>query len=98
MGGGNSASCRRRVRNELDAVGGADGTYRADAESAVLSRRRSWSDHMVSSPCVGVCETENGVCVACDRTLDDIAMWAAMSEAERIERMAELDGPTDADE
>jgi predicted Fe-S protein YdhL (DUF1289 family) len=45
-----------------------------------------------------VCETENGVCVACGRTLDDIAMWAAMSEAERIERMAELDGATDAEE
>jgi predicted Fe-S protein YdhL (DUF1289 family) len=34
----------------------------------------------------------------CDRTLDDIAMWATMTEAERIERMRELDGPTDADE
>ena len=53
---------------------------------------------MVSSPCVGVCETENGVCVACGRTLDDIAMWAAMSEAERIERMRELDGATDTEE
>ncbi len=54
--------------------------------------------HMISSPCVGVCETENGVCVACGRTLDDIATWAAMSEAERIERMRELDEATDADE
>jgi len=53
---------------------------------------------MVSSPCVGVCETENGVCVACDRTLEDIAMWASMTEAERIERMRELDGAADADE
>jgi hypothetical protein len=53
---------------------------------------------MVSSPCVGVCETENGVCVACGRTLDDIATWAAMSEAERIERMRELDGATDTEE
>lgn len=53
---------------------------------------------MVSSPCAGVCETEDGVCVACNRTLEDIATWSTMSEAERLERMRELDAPADAEE
>ena len=45
---------------------------------------------MVRSPCINVCTVEDGVCTACDRTLADIANWAAMTEAERIERMEEL--------
>lgn len=47
---------------------------------------------MVSTPCVDVCEVEDGVCVACNRTLADIAAWASMTERERRERMRELDG------
>ncbi|GAB6862454.1 DUF1289 domain-containing protein [Haloplanus litoreus] len=50
---------------------------------------------MVSSPCVGVCETEDGICVACKRTVEDIAEWPSMSERERIERMQELERETD---
>ncbi|WP_423750660.1 DUF1289 domain-containing protein [Salinirarus marinus] len=53
---------------------------------------RDDSQFMVSSPCVDVCEVEDGVCVACNRTLADIATWASMTEAERRERMRELDG------
>ncbi|WP_147270849.1 DUF1289 domain-containing protein [Haloplanus salinus] len=48
---------------------------------------------MTSSPCVGVCDPESGVRVARTRTLEDIATRAAMTEAERIERMQELDVP-----
>lgn len=50
---------------------------------------------MVSSPCINVCTVEDSVCTACGRTLEDIANWAAMTEAERIERMRELDVPVD---
>lgn len=50
---------------------------------------------MVTSPCINVCTVEDGVCTACGRTLDDIATWASMTEAERIERMAELGIPVD---
>ena len=50
---------------------------------------------MVTSPCTNVCTVEHGVCTACGRTLDDIANWAAMTEAERIERMADLGASVD---
>jgi hypothetical protein len=46
---------------------------------------------MVLSPCVNVCEVEDGVCIACNRTLEDIAMWSSMTEQERRARMRELD-------
>jgi len=45
---------------------------------------------MVRSPCISVCEVEDGVCTACNRTLEDIARWSSMSERERLERMREL--------
>jgi|AntDeeMinimDraft_5_1070356.scaffolds.fasta_scaffold00682_11 hypothetical protein len=51
---------------------------------------------MVSSPCTNVCTVDDGVCTACGRTLEDIANWASMTEAERIERMQELGASTDA--
>jgi predicted Fe-S protein YdhL (DUF1289 family) len=52
---------------------------------------------MARSPCVGVCDVEDGVCTACDRTLEDIARWSSMSERERLERMREL-AATDGEE
>ncbi len=37
-----------------------------------------------ASPCVGICSVgSNGVCVGCLRTLDEIARWRSMGEAER---------------
>ena len=45
---------------------------------------------MVSSPCSNVCTVDDGVCTACNRTLGEIASWAAMTEAERKARMQEL--------
>jgi hypothetical protein len=40
-----------------------------------------------------VCDPENGVRAVRTRTLEDIATRAAMTEAERIERMQEPDVP-----
>jgi len=39
----------------------------------------------VNSPCVKVCvmDPQRGVCLGCCRTLDEIASWASMSDAER---------------
>ncbi|MEA1932053.1 MAG: DUF1289 domain-containing protein [Euryarchaeota archaeon] len=51
---------------------------------------------MVTSPCINVCTVDDGVCTACGRTLADISNWASMTEAERIERMGELDVPADS--
>jgi uncharacterized protein len=39
----------------------------------------------LKSPCVKVClmSPESGLCTGCLRTLDEIARWSAMSDAER---------------
>jgi len=46
----------------------------------------------MQTPCVKVCtlDARSGVCLGCGRTLDQIARWASMSEAERARVMAEL--------
>lgn len=46
---------------------------------------------MAGSPCVKVCKIENGACVGCGRTLEEIAQWSKMSNAERqrvLDRLA----------
>ena len=44
------------------------------------------------SPCVKVCviAPAAGLCSGCGRTLDEIARWGAMSDAERARIMAAL--------
>ena len=38
----------------------------------------------IKSPCVDVCDiSEEGYCVGCFRSLDEIAAWAGASELER---------------
>lgn len=46
----------------------------------------------VSSPCSRVCTLDpaTGLCDGCGRTLDEIARWSRMSEAERLAVMARL--------
>ena len=46
----------------------------------------------MTSPCVKVCQMDpqRGLCLGCARTLDEIARWAAMSDAERERIIAEL--------
>ena len=46
----------------------------------------------MKSPCVKVCQMDpqRGLCMGCGRTLDEIARWAEMSDAERERVLAEL--------
>ena len=46
----------------------------------------------VSTPCIKLCIVDPGtrLCRGCGRTLDEIARWAGMSEAERRRVMAGL--------
>jgi len=46
----------------------------------------------MQTPCVKVCtlDARSGLCLGCGRTLDQIARWAGMTEAERTRIMAEL--------
>jgi predicted Fe-S protein YdhL (DUF1289 family) len=46
----------------------------------------------ISTPCIRVCvlDPDSGLCLGCGRTIDEIARWAAMTEAERTRIMADL--------
>ena len=47
---------------------------------------------VMQTPCVKICtiDARSGLCLGCGRTLDQIARWAGMSDAERARIMAEL--------
>ena len=47
---------------------------------------------MIKSPCIDVCQMnpEQRLCAGCYRTLDEIARWSEMSDAERERVLAEL--------
>jgi predicted Fe-S protein YdhL (DUF1289 family) len=43
------------------------------------------------TPCIGICRLdEQGFCIGCRRTLDEIARWATLSDAERLRCMREV--------
>jgi predicted Fe-S protein YdhL (DUF1289 family) len=46
----------------------------------------------MKSPCNNVCQMDpqSGLCIGCARTLDEIARWAEMTDAERDRVLAEL--------
>ena len=46
----------------------------------------------VASPCTKVCvmDAENRYCLGCRRTLEEIARWSQMSDAERERVLAQL--------
>ena len=46
----------------------------------------------MKSPCIKVCQMDpaRGVCIGCCRSLDEIARWSGMSEAERTKIMSDL--------
>lgn len=45
-----------------------------------------------SSPCVKICVIDplSALCIGCGRTVEEISLWAEMSEPRRIEIMATL--------
>jgi predicted Fe-S protein YdhL (DUF1289 family) len=46
----------------------------------------------VPSPCINVCVLDAAnVCRGCGRTIDEIAAWSTMSDAERREVLADLE-------
>ena len=51
----------------------------------------------MKTPCVKVCQMDPrlGLCLGCKRTLDEIARWGAMSDAEREKILSELKNRSD---
>ena len=47
---------------------------------------------MMQTPCTKICtiDAARRRCIGCGRTLDEIARWASISDAERAAIMAEL--------
>jgi uncharacterized protein len=50
-------------------------------------------DEAVPSPCIDVCrmDARTGLCEGCLRTLDEIAAWAALTDAMKREVLANLE-------
>jgi len=46
---------------------------------------------VTDSPCIGVCRMESFVCVGCGRTLDEIRLWARMTDDERAAVVARIE-------
>lgn len=46
----------------------------------------------MKSPCIKICQMDpvRGVCIGCCRSLDEIARWGGMSEAQRLEILDKL--------
>ncbi|MFN7642476.1 MAG: DUF1289 domain-containing protein [Burkholderiales bacterium] len=46
----------------------------------------------VRSPCVSICRIDaaSGLCVGCQRTLDEIGDWGSMADGERLEVWARI--------
>ena len=38
---------------------------------------------VVASPCINVCEMEDGLCTGCFRSLDEIACWATAADEDK---------------
>jgi uncharacterized protein len=40
---------------------------------------------LIETPCLGICliSPDDGMCIGCARTADEVARWSAMDEAER---------------
>ena len=49
----------------------------------------------IKSPCVKICKLENGICIGCGRTQDEIREWAIMTEIQREETMERLKTKSD---
>jgi uncharacterized protein len=47
---------------------------------------------MIETPCVKICtlDAHSGLCLGCGRTVEEIARWSAMSDAERARVIGEL--------
>jgi len=49
------------------------------------------ADPKISSPCVSICEVEDGRCIGCGRSETEIAEWKTYTEAQRLMIMDRLE-------
>lgn len=63
-----------------------DSTPAATAVPTLRAATRKAPNGGVPSPCVGVCKMveATGLCAGCYRTLDEIARWSRMGDADKL--------------
>ncbi|POO57265.1 DUF1289 domain-containing protein [Agrobacterium rosae] len=51
----------------------------------------------METPCIDVCslDPQNGLCIGCYRTIDEIMAWSRYTDAQRHKIMGELAGRSD---
>jgi len=49
---------------------------------------------IVESPCIGICELQDNVCIGCNRTVEQITNWETMSHEEKEEVLNALSSTT----
>jgi predicted Fe-S protein YdhL (DUF1289 family) len=72
-----------------------DGIEHAPDSAFFAARLREIGDKLpVPSPCVNICQMDpyTGWCHGCRRTLDEIAAWSALSDADKRRVWQELPG------
>ena len=45
---------------------------------------------MYITPCVSICKLEDGICIGCERTKEEIAKWKRYTDEERMVVMKRL--------
>lgn len=57
-----------------------------------MSEAGNRSAQYPDSPCIDICQIgDDGLCEGCLRTLDEIAVWGTLSQAERMTVYEQLD-------
>ena len=46
---------------------------------------------MIESPCVSICRQDDGICIGCGRTMEEISNWFNYSDEERRTIMNRLE-------
>jgi predicted Fe-S protein YdhL (DUF1289 family) len=67
-------------------------SYIPAGDAGMVLRTSAEMKRPIQSPCINVCAIDagTGLCVGCSRSLDEIARWAMMTDAERQRVMREL--------
>ena len=67
-------------------------SYIPAGDAGMVLRTSAEMKRPIQSPCINVCAMDAGtdLCAGCNRSLDEIARWAAMTDAERQRIMREL--------
>ena len=67
-------------------------SYIRSGDAGAVLRNSAEMTRSILSPCIKVCvlDASTTLCAGCGRTLDEIARWAGMTDAERQRIMGEL--------